>query len=96
MFALWCERLPAHQLEEVRRFTDDWQAKVSLALRRGDPTAAVPCVDHHRLQTVHPALVADRVARQFERLAAPRRKRGHHHRLGGHGPGHQRRDPAPA
>jgi len=69
MFALWCERLSAHQLEEVRRFTDDWQAEASLDLRRGDPAAAATYAAHHRLQTVHPVLVADRVARQFERLA---------------------------
>lgn len=35
LFALWCERLSAHQLDEVRRFHDDWQAEASLALRRG-------------------------------------------------------------
>ena len=69
MFALWCERLAAHRLEEVRRFADDWQATASLALRRGDPAAAATYAAHHRLATVHPALVADRVARQFERLA---------------------------
>ncbi len=69
MFALWCERLPAHQLEEVRRFTDDWQAEASLGLRRGDPAAAATYAAHHRLQTVHPVLVADGVTRQFERLA---------------------------
>lgn len=68
-FALWCERLPAHQLEEVRRFTDDWQAEASLALGRGDAAAAAAYAAHHRLQSLHPALVADRVARQFERLA---------------------------
>jgi len=70
VFALWCERLGAHRLEEVRRFTDDWQAEASLDLRRGEPAAARAYADHHRLQCVHPALVADRVARQRERLAA--------------------------
>ncbi len=70
MFAHWCETLPAHHLEEVRRFDDDWQATASLALRRGDPAAAAAYAAHHRLQTVHPALVADRVARQHERLTA--------------------------
>ncbi|MDP9020186.1 MAG: relaxase domain-containing protein [Actinomycetota bacterium] len=70
MFALWCERLPAHHLEEVRRFADDWQAGASLALRRGEPAGPAAYAAHHRLRTVHPALVADRVARQFERLAA--------------------------
>lgn len=70
MFALWCERLAAHRLEEVRRFADDWQATASLALRRGEPAAARAYATHHRLQSVHPALVADRVSRQFERLSA--------------------------
>ncbi len=70
MFALWCERLAAHHLEEVRRFGDDWQAGASLALRRGEAAGPAAYAAHHRLQTVHPALVADRVARQFERLAA--------------------------
>ena len=70
MFALWCERLPTHRLEEVRRFADGWQAEASLALRRGDAAAASAYAAHHRLQTVHPALMADGVARQFERLAA--------------------------
>lgn len=68
MFALWCERLPAHRLEEVRRFADNWQAEASLHLRRGEPAAARAYTDHHRLHSVHPALVADRVARQFARL----------------------------
>lgn len=70
MFALWCERLAPHRLEEVRRFADDWQATASLALRRGKPAAAQAYATHHRLQSVHPALVADRVSRQFERLSA--------------------------
>jgi len=70
MFALWCERLAAHHLEEVRRFADDWQAAASLALRRGDAAGVAAYGAHHRVQPVHPALVGDRVARQFERLAA--------------------------
>jgi ATP-dependent exoDNAse (exonuclease V) alpha subunit len=70
MFALWCERLPTYRLEEVRRFTEDWQAEASLGLRRGDRAAAAAYAAHHRVQTGHPALVADRVARQYERLAA--------------------------
>lgn len=70
MFDLWCERLAVHRLEEVRRFADDWQAGASLFLRAGDPAGATTYASHHRLQTVHPALMADRVARQFERLAA--------------------------
>ncbi|HEX2064638.1 MAG TPA: AAA family ATPase, partial [Acidimicrobiales bacterium] len=68
MFSHWCETLPAHHLEEVHRFDDDWQAEASLALRRGDAAAAAAYGAHHRLRTVHPALVADQVARQHERL----------------------------
>ncbi len=69
MFAYWCEKLPAHNLEEVRRFVDDWQAVASLDLRRGQHSAAAAYAAHHRLQSVHPALLADRVARQHERIA---------------------------
>lgn len=54
----------------MRRFVDEWQAEASLALRRGDVTAASAYAAHHRLETVHPALVADRVARQFDRLVS--------------------------
>jgi hypothetical protein len=68
--ALWCGRLAAHQLEEVRRFTEGWKAEASLALPRGDPAVAAAYAGHHRLQSVHPALVADRVARQHQRLTA--------------------------
>jgi conjugative relaxase-like TrwC/TraI family protein len=63
MFAHWCDSLPAHQLDEVHRFTDDWQAAASLELRRGDPAAATTYSAHQRLETVHPALVPARVAR---------------------------------
>ena len=70
MFAHWCETLPAHHLEEVRRFEDDWQGAASLALRRGDASAAAAYGAHDRLDTVHPALVADRVSRQHERITA--------------------------
>ena len=69
MFAYWCEKLPAHHLQEVCRFADDWQAEASLALRRGERSAATAYAAHHRLQSVHPALLADRVARQQERIA---------------------------
>lgn len=68
LFALWCERLPAHRLEEVRRFADDWQGAASLALRGGDPEAAAAYAAHRRLRTVHPALVADKVARQVAQV----------------------------
>jgi len=70
MFAQWCATLPAHRLEEVRRFTDAWQAEASLLLREGDPAAAGLYAEHGRLATVHPALLPDRVARQHEKLAA--------------------------
>ncbi len=40
MFAHWCETLPAHHLEEVRRFTYAWEAETSLALRAGKPDTA--------------------------------------------------------
>lgn len=63
MFELWCERVGAHRLEEVRRFDEAWQAEASLALRRGDPSAAAAYAAHGRLDTVHPALVPERVAR---------------------------------
>ena len=68
MFELWCESVGTHQLDAVRRFDDDWQAEASLALRPGEPAAAGTYAAHHRLDTVHPALVADRVARQLQRL----------------------------
>jgi conjugative relaxase-like TrwC/TraI family protein len=63
MFARWCDRLPAHHLDEVRRFTDDWQAAASLGLRRGDPAVAQTYAAHQRLETVHPALLPARLAR---------------------------------
>ncbi len=66
MFAHWCEALPAHHLEEVHRFADGWQAEASLALRRGERAAARSYAARQRLQTVHPALLPDRVARKHE------------------------------
>ena len=68
MFAHWCAALPAHHLDQVFRFADDWQAEASLALRRGDRAAAGAYGERDRLQTVHPALLADRVARQHQQL----------------------------
>lgn len=73
MFAHWCATLPAHRLDEVRRFSDAWQAEASLLLRDGDPAVASLYARHGRLATVHPSLLADRVARQHEKLLA----RGH-------------------
>ncbi|HET7489280.1 MAG TPA: AAA family ATPase, partial [Acidimicrobiales bacterium] len=66
---LWCERVGAHHLEEVRRFDEAWQAEASLALRRGDPEAAAAYAAHGRLSTAHPALLAERVAKVHQRLA---------------------------
>lgn len=66
MFAHWTDSLPAHHLDVVHRFTEPWQADASLALRRGDLDAAQAYVEHGRVQTVHPALVAERIARIHE------------------------------
>jgi conjugative relaxase-like TrwC/TraI family protein len=68
VFAHWCQQLPAHHLEDVRRFADAWQAEASLALRRGEAAAAAAYAARRRLQSTHPTLVADRVAHQFEKL----------------------------
>jgi conjugative relaxase-like TrwC/TraI family protein len=70
MFAHWCQALPAHHLEEVRRFTHAWEADASLALRAGDPHAATVYAEAGRVRTVHPATLADQVARQHDRLTA--------------------------
>jgi conjugative relaxase-like TrwC/TraI family protein len=69
MFAYWCDTLPSHRLEVVRRFKAPWEAQASLGLRLGDPRALVTYAAHRRLQTTHPALVAERVARYHARLA---------------------------
>ena len=58
-----CERVGAHTLEEVRRFDEGWQAEASLALRRGERSAAAAYATHGRLDAVHPALLPERVAR---------------------------------
>src|SRR5581483_4957742 len=69
MFAEWCERFGAHQLQVVQRFAEPWQAQASLALRQGEPRAAALYAKHGRLQVTHPALVAQRVAQSYEQLA---------------------------
>lgn len=69
MFAAWCDTLPAHRLEQVRRFTEAWQADASRGLRAGDPEAVAAYAAHGRLFSTHPALVAERVARTFQVLA---------------------------
>jgi ATP-dependent exoDNAse (exonuclease V) alpha subunit len=63
MFAHWTDTLPAHRLEHIHRFDEPWQAEASLALRRGDPAAAVTYAEHERVRAVHPAVVAQQVAR---------------------------------
>lgn len=68
MFAHWCEVLPVHHLEEVRRFTHRWEAEASLALRAGDPQAADAYAQAGRLRAAHPAVLADQIARQHQRL----------------------------
>ncbi|HUR22277.1 MAG TPA: AAA family ATPase [Acidimicrobiales bacterium] len=70
MFELWCERVGALRLDAVRRFEEGWQAKASLALRRGERSAAAAYAAHGRLDTVHPALLAERVARIHQAQAA--------------------------
>jgi conjugative relaxase-like TrwC/TraI family protein len=70
MFAHWTDTLPAHHLDVVHRFTEPWQAEASLALRRGDPDAAHFYAEHGRVQTVHPALVPERIAHIHENAAA--------------------------
>ena len=63
MFAAWCHTLPVHRLEQVRRFAEPWQADASRGLRAGEPAAVAAYAEHRRVHTVHPALLADRVAR---------------------------------
>lgn len=63
MFAHWTDTLAAHRLEQLYRFDEPWQAEASLALRRGDPAAAVAYAEHGRVRTMHPAVVAQQVAR---------------------------------
>lgn len=70
MFAHWTEALPAHRLEVVHRFQEPWQRDASLALRRGDPAAAEEYASRGRARTVHPAVLAQHVARLHQRVAA--------------------------
>ncbi len=62
VFAHWCATLPHHRLDTPRRFTEEWEADASLALRDGDPRAADTYAAHGRLHSTHPALVAAAVA----------------------------------
>ena len=70
MFAYWCDTLPSHRLEAVRRFKAPWEAQASLGLRTGDPRALEVYAAHRRLHATHPALVAEQVARYHARLAS--------------------------
>jgi conjugative relaxase-like TrwC/TraI family protein len=70
MFAYWCDTLPGHRLQVVRRFKAPWEAQASLGLRAGDPRALEIYAAHRRLHTTHPALVAEQVARYHTRLAS--------------------------
>jgi len=68
MFEQWCETGPAHHLDDVRRFADHWQGPASLDLRKGKAEAVEVYAAHHCLDTVHPSVVADRVARRHQEL----------------------------
>ncbi|MBK5221725.1 MAG: relaxase domain-containing protein [Acidimicrobiia bacterium] len=68
VFAHWCNTLPHHRLDTPRRFEAPWEAAASLTLRAGDPTAAATYAEHHRLDTIHPALVAREVADAHRRV----------------------------
>ncbi|MCU1497834.1 MAG: conjugal transfer protein (TraA-like protein) [Acidimicrobiales bacterium] len=62
VFSHWCDTLPHHELVTPRRFTERWEAAASIALRAGDADAAEHYADHDRLHTVHPKLLAQRLA----------------------------------
>jgi conjugative relaxase-like TrwC/TraI family protein len=68
MFGHWCDALPAYHLDEVRRFSQPWEADASLALRHGDPRAVSAYHDHGRLRANHPALVPRQVAHYYEKV----------------------------
>lgn len=68
VFAHWCDTLAHHRLDIPRRFVEPWEADASLALRAGDPTAVDTYADHHRLRTIHPALVARQIAETHQAL----------------------------
>lgn len=68
MFAHWCDTLPAHHLDDVRRFTEPWQAEASLALRRGDPAGVAAYAAAGRVRSAHPALAPQVIARSHAHL----------------------------
>jgi hypothetical protein len=92
MFAHWTDTLPAHRLEHIHRFDEPWQAEASLALRRGDPAAAVTYAATNGSAACIPPSSPNRSPAPTPGHR-PRRDRGHHHLVAGDGPGHQRRDP---
>lgn len=73
-FAYWTDRLPSHQLDTPRRFTEPWEATASLALRSGDPRAAQDYAAHGRLRPLHPAVVAAAAADLHDRHVAVGRR----------------------
>ncbi|HWJ64833.1 MAG TPA: AAA family ATPase [Acidimicrobiales bacterium] len=64
VFAHWTATLPHHELITPRRFSAQWEAAASIALRQGNPDATEIYAVHHRLHTTHPTLLAQRVARE--------------------------------
>lgn len=62
VFAHWCDTLPHHTLDTPRRFTEEWEAAASLALRAGHPDAAAAYAQHSRLHASHPATLPGQVA----------------------------------
>ncbi|MBI2168934.1 MAG: relaxase domain-containing protein [Actinobacteria bacterium] len=69
VFAHWCATLPAHELDEPRRFVEPWEAEASLRLRAGEKGAVDEYAAHGRVVTVHPSLVGDLVAREYRRAS---------------------------
>ncbi len=67
MFARWCDTVAHHTLDTPRRFTNEWEAAASIALRAGRPEAVDAYAANRRLHTAHPALVAGQVARAHQR-----------------------------
>ncbi|HEX9765991.1 MAG TPA: MobF family relaxase [Nitriliruptorales bacterium] len=67
VFAHWCDTVPRYDLDTPRRFVEPWEAEASLELRRGAPDVAETYAAHDRLHTVHPALLASRLAREHQR-----------------------------
>ena len=74
VFAHWCDTIPHHTLDTPRRFSHDWEASASIGLRAGRSDAVTIYAANRRLQVVHPALLAARVARAHQttrHLAGP-------------------------